>query len=1461
MACHYEPQYWLGGSREHKVNNRWISAETGMYDTHAFPTIQSTLFAITKCESKFLGGAKTYEPIDVVTHLYQTTNGFSPLQMEAIMLACMRHRVIVDGTRLGILIDDGPGVGKTRTLLGIVLETHCRATKEEEERVEPRTCISRKHLWLTLNETLVKDAKRAIASLSDGRLPLIDKGILENTSVGVLVEGYNAFIRKPTYNKVTEWLNHGLKDSKEEFDGVIVLDEYHKFKSEKAKVRMKIEEILRTYPMARIVFSSATGLSDLDDFRILGRLGLWGDDKIHAMYRTYDELRDRFSRLPDAFQSILARELKRRGAMISRQLSIAGCEFGDESANPFMDVEAVDPQNPPLTQQAQESINRYNQMTVVLRKVYERTLNKSDTERGYWAMALEVARWVLTGMKLELIRNIIAQYGYEEYAYIVGIFGVGDIEDEKEAKDGDDDDDIEEEEEGGGGKTKKVKPANEYLKQHPYYRKSPAASRIVRFIFSDNTSPKDAIAKITEMEKDLRIFADANPNSLDQLIEIFGGRDKVAECTSRKKYWDYDKHGEFKAYPIKGKMEDRIKAFMKGEKVAAIISAAGSTGVSLHASKENPKEGQKRRIHITLEYQWGAAEMMQQLGRSHRAHEVSRPIYRNCVINYIPADKRFMGVLSERVKTMNRLSSGGEETSTSAYALSEIEIYDQYLLALTMKEIQKQRQTWYEHGIETWGHIFGIESTSLITSNDTKGALEKDFKIKPRSVWQASGHRSIIDEIPVYLEALKYPLEILKDVSNPKVFFNRLLVLPIPIQWAVLKLVDTIYDDMKSKSNMANSKICRVIMLDPETKVHVNEIQRNAETKLVKSSWTWKRTITFNNALKKAAEIEYQTRMDYINGYDNEVHNLSRHWHHDPQVNPFVLYYATDIDTYIMSPLLGLVKDVPTDAEFRDYIESLPFVKVTPVYKTGWDMEATRSTVLPPPPPTVMNAAGDSGVQYRLRDYYPYGDLGVVIFNQQANQNVVSILGRGNVNEGVDLDKNVSNFQSAQSHLRGETNLILETPLEEGQDRTIQMLIQQFLKDKRIEYELILIKYGDTGRIQEGLRMISPERIKKKRGRPSKKQQEVIVCYPPRINPSKILMPTTIETKPKDPPIKPKEVPVKPKDPPKQKPTVTTTTTTTVKDPPPKKQPLKQNPDDTPSKRSKSTGDLETFRKRVDDDLIFDLILEIVHATNSTSVAERDAFKDELINAVNEYEDMKESVIRETFKGKSDDDARFKQLYADRLLWKLLDKYTEDARSPIKLLLDKAYDRIVLGLKTDPKPTVAAAPKPAPKPTVAAVSAPKPSMAATKQQPPPTSTKRKSNRWQSSDEESEIEYVAPKPTVSATKQPSKKKSNRWYSSDEEEDDDDDIKSVQRSWPAAATTTTTMSQTPSKRNAQGHEDETPKKPKSNKSIEPPIDLVGSSQSEIESAPSNESPSAIADRLFDTSSSSDEEEIVL
>lgn len=156
-------------------------------------------------------------------------------------------------------------------------------------------------------------------------------------------------------------------------------------------------------------------------------------------------------------------------------------------------------------------------------------------------------------------------------------------------------------------------------------------------------------------------------NTLDKLIDEFGGVDNVAEMTGRKgrivkvndNVYTY-RSRSYDELPLEYVNITERSKFMSGEKLVAIISEAASAGISLQADRRCLNN--RKRIHITLELPWSADKAVQQFGRSHRSNQLYPPEY-IFIISELAGEKRFASSVAKRLESLGALTHGDRRSS------------------------------------------------------------------------------------------------------------------------------------------------------------------------------------------------------------------------------------------------------------------------------------------------------------------------------------------------------------------------------------------------------------------------------------------------------------------------------------------------------------------------------------------------------------------------------------------------------------------------------------------------------------------------------------------------------------------------------------------------------------------------------------------------------------------------------
>ncbi|MDE2439462.1 MAG: strawberry notch family protein, partial [Betaproteobacteria bacterium] len=225
--------------------------------------------------------------------------------------------------RQGYFIGDGTGAGKGREVAAIIMDQWVRG--------------NRKHIWISENNTLCEDAMRDWTALG-GLAPDI-QSIAKwkphepiQMAQGILFMSYPA-LRSKTGDRPR--LEQIIEFAGEDFEGVIIFDEAHAMGNaagqknefrEQAASQQGIAgvRLQNQLPKARVIYSSATGASKIENLSYALRLGLWGEDTAFA---NREQFINEISSGGIAALELIARELKGLGLYCARSLSYAGVEY------------------------------------------------------------------------------------------------------------------------------------------------------------------------------------------------------------------------------------------------------------------------------------------------------------------------------------------------------------------------------------------------------------------------------------------------------------------------------------------------------------------------------------------------------------------------------------------------------------------------------------------------------------------------------------------------------------------------------------------------------------------------------------------------------------------------------------------------------------------------------------------------------------------------------------------------------------------------------------------------------------------------------------------------------------------------------------------------------------------------------------------------------------------------------
>ncbi|KAL9146939.1 hypothetical protein ABFS82_13G142200 [Erythranthe guttata] len=949
----------------------------------------------------------------------ESSKALSCLQIETLVYACQH---LPSGARAGFFLGDGAGVGKGRTIAGLIWENWHNGR--------------RKAVWISVGSDLKFDARRdlddvgascievhALNKLPYSKLDSKSVGIKE----GVVFLTYSSLIAssergRSRLQQLVQWCGQS--------DSLIVFDECHKAKNlvpeaggQPTKTGEAVLDIQARLPEARIIYCSATGASEPRNLGYMVRLGLWGAGTSFSSFREFLVALEKGG---VGALELVAMDMKARGMYVCRTLSYKGAEF-----------EVVEvPLEAKMTDMYAKAAEFWAELRVELISASTFLADEKPTSsqvwRLYWASHQRFFRHICMSAKVPAVVRLSKQALGDNKCVVVGLQSTGEARTEeavtkygvelddfisgprelllkfveenyplpdkpeplpeesvkelqrkrhsatpdvsfagrvrKVAKRGAESEEESEEETEWQSETDtepetesddefqicntcNLEAERKKLLQcsccsqlvHPACVVPPVVEVIIgdwschscnekteEYLRARKTYYEELLKRYeSALERKLKILEiiralDLPNNPLDDIIDQLGGPDNVAEITGRKGMLVRAPGGKGVTYQARNTKEVTMEMvnmhekqlFMDGKKLVAIISEAGSAGVSLQADRR--AVNQKRRVHLTLELPWSADRAIQQFGRTHRSNQASAPEYRLLFTN-LGGERRFASIVAKRLESLGALTQGDRRAGPSLSAYNYDSAYGKKALMMLYRGIMEQ------------------EPLPIVPPgcSPEKPETVQEFILKGKAALVSVG----IIRDSVYgngKESGKISGRIVdSDMHDVGRFLNRLLGLPPDIQNRLFELFTGILDLILQNARVEGHLDSGIV----DIKANTIELQGSPKTVHVDSmsgASTVLFTFTLDRGMKwESASTLLEEKQKDESGSNNGFYESRREW---MGKRHFILAFESTVSGMykIYRPTLGESIREMTLAELKDKYRKLSSMERA---RDGWEDE------------------------------------------------------------------------------------------------------------------------------------------------------------------------------------------------------------------------------------------------------------------------------------------------------------------------------------------------------------------------------------------------------------------------------------------------------------------------------------------------------------------------------------------
>jgi P-loop containing NTP hydrolase pore-1/C-terminal domain on Strawberry notch homologue len=714
------------GSLSSPLHARIHEHEIGQIDTAVSPQAvnieEGTVFAAYRVQKAIVRGAQPHpanvvestamacvEPPDVTYRHYLPADVIaegrvSNLQLEDVIYAGQATSTLLpDGSRKGHWNGDGTGIGKGREIYAFIYN------ELEQGRM--------RHVHISASHHLCADAERDRDAVG---LPLsiihqarFKTGEPVPGESGVLFTTYTMLStdfggERQRFKQLTDWLGP-------DFDGVIAFDEAHLMKNAAAtphggkatvdhgtlRGNMGIT-LQRMFPQARVRYFSATGATEARHMAPYERLGLWGAG---APFPDFPAFLIAMERGGVAAMEMLCRDLKSVGTYLSRTISYGPTRRPDGTILPETAVE-YEPLQHQLTESERKQYDEIADLWSELLIAFESAESNAGQGRNahryaqfYSAQQRFFLQLMMAYTLLEVIPAIEQDLSLGR-SIVLSLFNTGEAQADRKVRDA--------RAEGVELSELDATPREMIVqlieKQFPIYQyceqTDPVTGNVIRVRIEDAAGNPEINHENQRRQQDLLdkvADLDFPQNPLDALIAHFGAGN-VAEISGRMHRFENGKYVRRKLHGVPRRQlnEYETKMFQQGRKRLAVISGAGSTGISVHADVQ--AKNQERRVFYAFQLSWSADQQMQAFGRVHRANQSSAPVIRLVLLD-LAGQKRLVNAVSKRLAALGALTKG-ERHSLSSDLFRPEDVTDEFgkaALARLYREIPSGRHS--EDGI------------------------------------------------------------------------------------------------------------------------------------------------------------------------------------------------------------------------------------------------------------------------------------------------------------------------------------------------------------------------------------------------------------------------------------------------------------------------------------------------------------------------------------------------------------------------------------------------------------------------------------------------------------------------------------------------------------------------------------------------------------------------------------------